>query len=185
MWEDVSPAEKERIRFNPDQQGTFWMSFKDWSIYFFDLTICLLPSMCPDTGRFNSQDYFLEEIRGTFTSANAPLYLTGDWEETDDRKVHFTLETTKKFVFLQLLADLQRTKEAYFYQMQLYQDNTEINPVMPLSREIVRNRKTKEATGKNVEQYSQAGHFYILSPGKYRGTVVFGRKTEKLDFKVA
>ena len=68
--------------------------------------------------------------------------------------------------------------------MQLYQDGREVNPVMPLSREIVRNRKTRDATGKNVEQYTQAGHFYILSPGKYHGTIVFGRKTEKLDFKV-
>ena len=101
MWEDVSLNEKDRIRFNPSQQGTFWISFKDWAVYFFDLTICLLPSMCPDTGRFNSQDYFLEEIRGTFSSANAPLYLTGDWEGNDDRKVKFTLDTTKKFVFLQ------------------------------------------------------------------------------------
>ena len=164
------------------------MSFKDWAVYFFDLTICVLPSMCPDSGHFHYQDCFLEEIRGTFSSSNAPLYLTGDWEDTDRRKISFTLETTKKNeksnVFLQLLVDLERSKEVFFYQMQLYQNGEEINPVMPLSREIVRNRKTRDATGKNVECYSQAGHFYILNPGKYRGTVVFGRKTEKLDFKV-
>lgn len=48
-WNDVSPAEKKRISFEPEHvsdkkgDGVFWMTFKDWTEEFEKFSICKLP----------------------------------------------------------------------------------------------------------------------------------------------
>merc|ERR1711935_514911 len=174
-------------------EGTFWMPYSDWPKYMFDLTICLLPSMCPDTGRFAGGDHFLKEVGGTFTYRNAPLHLERDWHQTDlHQKIDFSLNVGKfgksqktRLVYLQLLVKTESRKTKYFYQMNLHNRNkTRIDPIMPLSRNLVRNRVTERATGENVEIYRMGGHLYLLEPGSYTGTVYFGRQTQELDFKI-
>lgn len=192
-WNGVSEAEKKRIGFIAQNEGTFWMPYSEWPNYMFDLTICLLPSMCPDTGHFVGHDHFLREVGGTFTVRNAPLQLERKWYETDLRqKVDFTLNIDKmtgktgtRPVYLQLLVDTPSRQTKYFYQMNVYDcRETRIDPIMPLSRNLVRNRVTERATGEHVELYRMGGHLYMLQPGTYTGTIYFGRRTQKLDFKV-
>ena len=191
-WNEVSDEEKSRIGFVKKNEGTFWMPFDQWPRYMFDLTMCFLPSMCPDKGTFKGNNYFLHEINGKLSYQNSPLTLDGTWYESGaHRKVDFQLNVgdllngAKRNILLQLLANVPKLKNRYFFQMNLYDENQSIiDPVMPLSREIKRNRITKRVTGKNVEIYRTAGHLYMLDPGHYTGTVYFSRKADKLDFKV-
>ena len=192
-WNEVSEEEKRRIGFVAQNEGTFWMPFDQWPRYMFDLTMCFLPSMCPDTGTFKGNNHYLHEISGTLSYQNSPLSLDGTWFESDvHKKVDFRLDvgnlekSRKRNVLLQLLVDVPKLKpKRYFFQMNLYDKNQKIiDPVMPLSREIKRNRVTERVTGENVEIYRTAGHLYLLDPGQYAGTAYFSRKTEKHNFKV-
>ena len=47
-WKTVSEDEKNRIGYTNENDGSFWMTFKDWVNEFELCTICIMPESCDE-----------------------------------------------------------------------------------------------------------------------------------------
>ncbi|CBY33530.1 unnamed protein product [Oikopleura dioica] len=131
-WNRVSEEEKNRLGFEVKDDGSFWMTVKDWVDEFEVLTICALPGMDleDEDGHFTEEEKIERDTRviGTFTpGVNAPrdvnhlqkVFLDHEFGIQIEMDIQKYIKETTRLIWLQFLVD-SPLKDTRYIMVNIY-----------------------------------------------------------------